>query len=80
MNLPSTVLREIWRHWVDWVTSAKDLQVYQHLGGNGKPYWQAYNPETGTSTCSGSEREIQAWIEQQHYQFSNDDKLNSRYW
>lgn len=80
MNLPSTVLRGIWRHWVDWVTSAKDLQVYQYLGRNGKPYWQAYNPETGQSTCSGSEREIQAWIEQQHYQFPNDDKLNSRYW
>jgi hypothetical protein len=45
-----------------------ELQVWRATDQDGHPYWHAYNPHSGRSTCFGSESDIRAWIEQQHYE------------
>lgn len=57
-----------WQQWASWLTNLGDVQVRQRVDRLGNPYWQAYNPLTRRSFCSGSELEIRIWLEQQFYQ------------
>jgi hypothetical protein len=65
---PLIVISRLWRCWVHWLANLGDVQVRQRVDRFGNSYWQAYNPLTGRSLCSGSELEIRMWIEQQLYQ------------
>lgn len=62
------IILKTWRQWASWVTNLGDIQVHQRVDRSGNSYWQAYNPLTGRSFCSGSELEIRVWLEQQFYQ------------
>jgi hypothetical protein len=50
------------------IASSQELQVSQKTDRQGNKYWQAYNPETGSSTSLSSEAEMRVWIEQHYYQ------------
>jgi len=61
---PLSFLAQLWQRSIEYFSNANEIQVWQKLDRLGNIYWQAYDPVTGRSTCSGSELEIRAWIEQ----------------
>ncbi len=63
-----TVFSGIWQRWMKWMMNLGEVQVRHRTDRAGNSYWQAYNPLTGRSLCSGSELEIRLWIEQQLHQ------------
>jgi hypothetical protein len=60
-------MHQVWQHWIHALTRANDVQVWQRTDTLGNPYWQAYNPATGQSISSASEKDILVWIEQGYY-------------
>ncbi|MBW4636124.1 MAG: hypothetical protein KME30_30870 [Iphinoe sp. HA4291-MV1] len=61
-------MKKIWQHFVIWLFSSSDLQVWQESDSRGRIFcWHAYDPLTGRSACFGSEEEMRIWIEQCYY-------------
>jgi hypothetical protein len=64
--------KTLWQHFVKWMASSSELEVWQELDRHGQTYcWHAYDPITGRSACFGSEEEIRIWIEECYYQQHN---------
>lgn len=59
--------------------SANEPQVWQRVDCYGNTYWEAYDPISRKSFCSGSEADIRIWIEQL-YKSSKYAASNSSYW
>ena len=61
-------LRKYLQHFVIWMTSGSDLQVWQESDRRGHiSCWHAYDPITGRSACFGSEEEMRIWIDKCYY-------------
>ncbi|MEH2196086.1 MAG: hypothetical protein V7K98_26055 [Nostoc sp.] len=61
-------LQKYWQHFVIWMASASDLQVWQESDRRGNiSSWHAYDPMTGRSACFGSEEEMRIWIDKCYY-------------
>ncbi|HLO84561.1 MAG TPA: hypothetical protein VK203_06040 [Nostocaceae cyanobacterium] len=60
---------EMWQNFlVKLMADPYELQVKEKIDRYGNQYWQAYDPLTGNSFTSGSEREVSMWIEQLYRQ------------
>ncbi|ARV58478.1 hypothetical protein BZZ01_07330 [Nostocales cyanobacterium HT-58-2] len=61
-------LKKVWQHFVIWLFSGSELQVWQESDRHGRTLsWCAHDPITGRSVCFGSEEEMRIWIEQCYY-------------
>jgi hypothetical protein len=64
--LPKIDLKKIGRSLIQFLSSSKELQVWQELDEQGDPSWSAYDPITKQSIHHISEQQIRIWIEQRH--------------
>ncbi|MBE8998170.1 MULTISPECIES: hypothetical protein [unclassified Nostoc] len=61
-------LQKYWQHFVIWMASGSDLQVWHESDWRGHiSSWHAYDPMTGRSACFGSEEEMRIWIDKCYY-------------
>lgn len=73
-------LSRIWQKTVNLLSaSTEEPQVWQRVDCYGNTYWEAYDPISRKSFCSGSETDIRIWIEQL-YKSSKYATNNSSYW
>jgi hypothetical protein len=58
-------LHRVWQKLVNLLSAnTKEPQVWQRVDSYGNTYWEAYDPISRKSFCSGSEADICVWIEQ----------------
>jgi S-formylglutathione hydrolase FrmB len=62
--LPKIDLKKIGRSLIQFLSSSKELQVWQELDEQGDPSWSAYDPATNRSIHHVSEHQVRIWIEQ----------------
>ncbi|MBE9004918.1 hypothetical protein IQ259_07680 [Fortiea sp. LEGE XX443] len=58
-------LQDVWQKIIKTLLAdPTELQVWQKVDRHGNKYWYAYDPKTQKSFSSGSEADINIWIEQ----------------
>jgi hypothetical protein len=60
-------LHQIWQRAVYVLNHATEIQVNQSSDRAGHAYFEIYDPSTGKSNTFGTEQEIRAWLDQNHY-------------
>jgi hypothetical protein len=60
-------IKGAWDHFVQFVTSGNELQVWRTRDRRGTTLWHVYDPVTGANREFGSEADVRVWIEDRYY-------------
>lgn len=78
LSIAST-LKNVLQHFVSFLKSDQEIQVWTTTDYQGEVLWHAYNPFNDTRVILDSEEEMLLWVEQgRHVQKMNKCVLNTR--
>jgi hypothetical protein len=61
------LMESLWQKFIDALTKAPELKIWQKQDRHGHIVWHAYDPWTGDSISLSSEEEMRYWIESRYH-------------